>query len=143
MSALDRSIEICVPAERVWRTVGDFDRDHLWRRVEEMVSQPPGPAKEGTRTHEVLRFLGSTYVTDAEVTEVVPGEFLAFEGSGGDTTVRGSRRVVDLGDRTRYESRLDVEVSGSMRPLAPVLRLLLGRRVKGELRQLRTLLETP
>jgi uncharacterized protein YndB with AHSA1/START domain len=142
MSALDRSIEIRVPTERVWRVVGDFDRDREWRGVDEMVSQPPGPAKEGTRTHEVLRFLGSTYVTDAEVVEVVPGELLVFEGSGDGTTVRGSRRVVDLGDRTRYESRLAVEVTGSMRAFAPLLRVLLGRRVRRELRRLRALLET-
>jgi hypothetical protein len=35
----------------------------------------PGPARAGATTHEVLRFVGSTYVT---VTSVGPGRRLAY-----------------------------------------------------------------
>jgi hypothetical protein len=43
-----------------------FARDKRSRSVERIISDPSRPARAGTRTHEVLRFMGSTYVTDVE-----------------------------------------------------------------------------
>jgi len=37
----------------------------------------PCPARAAAATHEVLRFVGSSYVTDATVTSVGPGRRLA------------------------------------------------------------------
>ena len=86
MSTFEHRTKISRDPEEVWGVVGDFDNDARWRRVDVMTSDPEGPARVGTNTHEVLRFLGSTYVT---VTTVGPGRHLAYEGAGEGTTVRG------------------------------------------------------
>ncbi|HKH76305.1 MAG TPA: hypothetical protein VKA51_05035 [Rubrobacteraceae bacterium] len=60
MSQLERSIGIERNLEEVWGVVGNFDADARWRFVEVMRSDPPGPARVGAATREVLRFMGST-----------------------------------------------------------------------------------
>jgi uncharacterized protein YndB with AHSA1/START domain len=141
MGVLEHSIEVARDPEEVWSLVGDFDNDDRWRSVEEMRSVPPGPARVGTKTHEVLRFLGSTYVTDATVTTVEPGRSLAYEGGGEGTTVRGYRRVESVAGGARFVEGLEVDLAGPMRLLEPVISRLYGRRMGSETRALKRLLE--
>jgi uncharacterized protein YndB with AHSA1/START domain len=141
MSTLEHSVDLAREPEEVWGVVGDFDKDDRWRGVQEMRSDPAGPARAGTRTHEVLRFLGSTYVTDATVTHVEQGRRLAYEGAGEGTTVRGYRRVEEISDGTRFVEGIEIELSGPMRILEPLLARLYGRRMKSEIHTLKTLLE--
>ena len=141
MRKLEHGIGVARAPEEVWGVVGDFDNDGRWRSVDEMISDPPGPARAGTRTHEVLRFLGSTYVTDATVTGVEPGRHLAYEGGGGGATVRGYRRVEEAPDGARFVEGLQIELSGSMRLLEPLLSRLYARRMRSEVRTLKDLLE--
>ena len=141
MSALEHSVDLAREPEEVWEVVGDFDKDDQWRRVEHMRSDPAGPAIAGTRTREVLRFLGSTYVTDATVVHVEPGRRLLYEGAGEGTTVRGYRRVEDTSGGTRFVESIQIELSGPLRLLEPLLAPLYGRRMKSEVRTLKALLE--
>jgi hypothetical protein len=94
--------EVAIPA---------FAKDERWRSVERMISDPSGPARAGTRTHEVLRFTGSTYVTGVEP-----------EGS-------------------RFVEGLEIQLSGPMWLLEPLLARLYARRTRSELHALKTLLE--
>jgi hypothetical protein len=141
MSALEHSVDLAREPEEVWEVVGDFEKDDQWRRVEHMRSDPRGPAMTGTRTREVLRFLGSTYVTDATVVHVEPGRSLLYEGAGDGTTVRGYRRVEDTSGGTRFVEGLEIELSGLMRLFEPLLARLYGRRMKSEIHTLKALLE--
>ncbi len=141
MSTLEHNVGIARNPEEVWDIVGDFDKDDRWRRVQEMRSDPAGPARTGTRTREVLRFLGSTYVTDATVTHVEPGRRLAYEGAGDGTTVRGYRRVEGTSGGTRFVEGVEIELSGPMRFLEPLFARLYGRRIKSEVHTLKALLE--
>jgi hypothetical protein len=100
--------EVAIPA---------FAKDERWRSVERMISDPSGPARAGTRMHEVLRFIGSTYVTDVE-----PGRRLAYEGGGEGATVRG------------------IQLSGPMWLLELLLARLYARRMRSELHAPKTLL---
>jgi uncharacterized protein YndB with AHSA1/START domain len=141
MSTLEHDVSIARDPEDVWSIVGDFDKDDRWRRVQQMRSDPAGPASPGTRTREVLRFLGSTYVTDATVTHVEPGSRLLYEGAGEGTTVRGYRRVEEMSGGTRFVEGIEIKLSGPMRLLEPLLARLYGRRMKSEIHALKALLE--
>lgn len=141
MSVMEHGIEVARDPGEVWEVVGDFGNDGRWRNVEEMISDPPGPARAGTVTHEVLRFLGSTYVTDATVKKVVLGRSLAYEGSGDGTTVRGYRRVEETPGGARFVEGLEVQLSGPMRLLEPLMARLYARRMRSEVQALKTLLE--
>jgi hypothetical protein len=101
--------EVAIPA---------FAKDERWRSVERVISDPSGPARAGTRTHEVLRFMGSTYVTDVE-----PGRRLAYEGGAEGVTVRG------------------IQLSGPMWLLELLLARRYARRMPSELHAPKTLLE--
>jgi uncharacterized protein YndB with AHSA1/START domain len=141
MGILEHSVYLARQPEAVWEVVGNFDNDERWRNVQVMRSEPAGPARAGTRTHEVLRFMGSTYVTDATVTHVEPDRFLLYEGAGDGTSVRGYRRVEDTSGGTRFVEGIEIELSGPMRVLEPLLARLYGRRIKSEVQTLKSLLE--
>ena len=141
MGAIESGIEVARDPAEVWGVVGDFGNDRRWRGVDEMRSDPPGPARAGTATHEVLRFLGSTYVTDATVTDAVPGRHLAYEGEGDGTTVRGYRRVEQAPGGARFVEGLEIGLSGPMRLLEPLLARLYARRMRSEVLALKALLE--
>lgn len=141
MSNLEHSVSVARAPEDVWSVVGDFGEDERWRGVERMSSDPAGPARPGTRTREVLRFMGSTYVTDATVTDVEPGRRLAYEGGGEGTTVRGYRRVEEAPGGARFVEGLEIELSGTMRLLEPLLARLYAYRMRSEVRALKALLE--
>jgi hypothetical protein len=81
-----------------------------------MTSDPGGPAWVSTNTHEVLRSLLSTYVTDATVTTVGPGRHLAHEGAGDGTTVCGYRRVEEAPGGAEFVDRPRGEVVGPDAP---------------------------
>jgi hypothetical protein len=80
----------------------------------------------------VLRFLGSTYVTDATITDVEPGRSLAYEAGGEGTTVRGYWRVEETPGGSRLVEGLEIELSGPMRLLEPLLARLYARRMRSE-----------
>ena len=122
--------------------MGNFDADARWRFVEEMRSDPPVPARVGVATHEVLRFMGSTYVTDAAVTSDGPGHRLAFAGGEG-STVRGYRRVEEAPGGARFVRGLEIRLSGPVRLLEPLLARLYARRMWLEVRAPKALLERP
>lgn len=140
MGVMESGIEVARDPAEVWGVVGDFGNDRRWRGVDEMRSDPPGPARAGTSTHEVLRFLGSTYVTDATVTEAAPGR-LAYEGGGDGTTVRGYRRVEQAPGGARFVEGLEIGLSGPMRLLEPLLARLYARRMRSEVLALKAMLE--
>jgi hypothetical protein len=141
MSTFEHRTKISRDPEEVWDVVGDFDNDERWRRVDVMTSNPEGPVQVGSNTHEVLRFLGSTYVTDATVTTVGPGRHLAYEGVGEGTTVRGYRRVEEAPGGAEFVEGLKVKMSGPMRLLEPLFTRLYEPRISAELHSLKQLLE--
>ena len=141
---LERTITIDRPAQEVFAVLADYSRDTAWRAgVREMTADPPGPAQVGTRTHEVLRFLGSTYVTDAAVTAYEPGAALAFHGRGSGGEVSGLRAVEPAGERTRVRWRIEVRMPALKRLGIPIMAPLMARRLDGDLRRLRGMLESP
>ena len=80
---IDISESVVLPhhADVVWGYVEDYSNDVAWRRgLAEMTPSPLGPPAIGTSVHEVLRFFGTSVVTDSVVTSVGPGLEYRFEG---------------------------------------------------------------
>ena len=141
MSNLEQSVDVARAPEEIWSVVGDFDKDDRRRRVERMRSDPSGSARAGTSTHEVLRFLGSTYVTYTTVTDMEPARRLAYERGDEGTTVRGYRRVEEAPGGARFVEGLEIKLSGPMRLLEPLLARPYARRMCPEVHALKILLE--
>lgn len=138
---LRESIDIHADPDLVWRHLADFANDPTWRSaVSVMAPEPPGPAHEGQRVHEVLTFRGSTYVTDTCVTDVQPRR-VAFEGSGDETEVRGERTMTERDGTVEVTLSLTIRLRGVKRPLELVMGPMYHRLVREDLGRLRQLLE--
>jgi len=135
---IDRS-----PAE-VWEAIADYGFDREWRNgLRDMTPDPPGPPAVGTKVHEVVRTSGRDYVADTLVTELDPGVSYRFMGSGTIGGLSGGRSVRPdaAGGGAVFTYTIELEPTGAMRLLAPLLRPLVRSGLKKDLARLRTILE--
>ena len=135
---IDRS-----PAE-VWEAIADYGFDREWRNgLRDMTPDPPGPPAVGTKVHEVVRTSGRDYVADTVVTELDPGVSYRFMGSGTIGGLSGGRSVRPdaAGGGAVFTYTIELEPTGAMRLLAPLLRPLVRSGLTKDLARLRTILE--
>ncbi len=134
MEPITESIVVEAPAAAVWAVVADYGRDVEWRTgVLEMRPEPAGELRAGTTTQEVIRLGGRTYRNAGLVTRVLPGTRLEWRTTEG-AQASGSRTVEPRGSgRCEVTLELRVVPSGVERVLAPVLRRMLGRNLRGDL----------
>ena len=136
------TVEIDRPAREVWAVLADYGRDPQWRAgVLSMSAEPPGDAAPGTTTAEVMRFAGRTLRNRGEVVRVGPGTELAWRTTSG-VDAEGTRVVEPAGPGSCLV-RLSTQVRprGFERVLAPLARLVLQRRIEGDGRRLRSLVQ--
>jgi hypothetical protein len=125
----------------VFALSGDYANDPLWRRgVAEMVYETEGAPRAGSRTRETMRSLVGTTVTVAEVVTFGPSR-TAFRSLSGPVPCEGSRAWVAEGGGTRFTYSLTLRPEGAWRWLEPLLRWMLGRQVRDDVRRLRVRLE--
>jgi hypothetical protein len=138
-------VEINRPASEVWAYVADYGNDRSWRAgVRRMRPSVPGPAQPGITTHEALRMLGATFITDATVHRVEGGRLLEWSSHDRQKRLQGRRSVEPIGDAAaRFTEVMEVRLLGLLRPLTPVVAWLLQRRAPDDLRRLKQILETP
>jgi hypothetical protein len=126
---------IAAAPDAVWRVLGDFGRDAEWREGVAMRSEPPGLARDGTRTFERLRMLGQTHEKIARIDRVRPGRSLRFRVEDG--SVEGTRAVLAEGPGSRVVVTLRADVPRWLGLFAPLLSWLFRRRVERDLGRLR------
>jgi hypothetical protein len=131
---ITESLVVDAPAAAVWAVVADYTRDAEWRTgVLEMRPEPAGEVRSGTTTHEVIRLGGRTYRNRGLVTRALPGARLEWRTTAG-AQASGSRTVEARGDdRCEVTLELCVVPHGLERLLAPVLRRMLVRNLRGDL----------
>lgn len=136
--ALRVQAELDESADRVWTVLGDYRLDPRWRAgVSTMDPKPPGPAEVGQSFDEFLRFGGKSYRNGGRVETVGPGRGMTWRTTSG-VEANGVRVVDELpGGRCRVRLEMTVRPHGTDRLLAPVLRVLLRRRLAADLGRLR------
>ncbi len=141
MIAVVESIDIAADPVTVWTAITDYRRDVTWRSgVVSMEPSVPGPLAPGITTSEEMRFLGRTMRNDAIVVDVEPGHSFHWRTTSG-VDANGSRTVVSDGGITTTTLALAVRPSGMDRLTAPLLRRLLSRSLRRDLRRLRDQIE--
>jgi hypothetical protein len=135
-------IHLPIPPGAAFALVSDYARDPQWRGgVRTMWPSTAGPARAGTTTEEVVRFLGRTYRNPGRVT-AVDGHRLSWEAQGDNVRASGERRVDARADGdSRFTYVLDLEVFGMPRPVASLLGRLYRMQVRKDLRRLRRLVQ--
>jgi len=127
------------PAATVWALVSDYDVDPRWRKgVSAMNPQPPGPARTGTTTLEVLRFGGRTYRIPGEVTDLRAGHSFAWNAS----KARGTRSVEPLDESSCVvELTMHIRLTGAERMFGRLLARMMRHNLAGDLGRLAELAE--
>jgi uncharacterized protein YndB with AHSA1/START domain len=74
---LQAQIDIDAPVAKVWALVSDLSRMPQWSPQCRMM-RPLGPVRQGTRTINFNRRNRTFWPTTSTVTEVIPGEKIAF-----------------------------------------------------------------
>ena len=108
-----------------------------------MTPDPLGGPEVGTKVHEVVRNSGRDYVADTIVTSLDPGASYRFEGSGTIGGLRGGRSVVASADGAGsvFTYEIELEPTGGMRLLRPVLGRVVRSGLRKDLQTLRRRLE--
>jgi uncharacterized protein YndB with AHSA1/START domain len=142
MLKLTAELEIDRPTAEVWAVLGDYRRDPDWRAgVTDMSPSPAAPAEPGQTTVEQMRFGGRSYRNGGLIETVDPGRRLTWRTTSG-VDAEGSRTVDEPAPgRCRIRLETTVRPHGADRLFSPVLGPLLRRRMEGDLRRLRTLVE--
>ena len=143
---VEESVQIARPPAEVWDAIADYAFDLKWRNgLREMTPDPPGGPATGTNVHEVVRSSGRDYVADTVVTEVQPGASYRFAGAGTIGGLEGGRsvRADEGGAGAVFTYAIELQPTGGMRLLAPVLGRLVRSGLKKDLHTLKTLLEDP
>ena len=93
--------------------------------------------------HEVVRSMGRSFVADTEVTEFEPGASYSFAGAGTIGGLRGGRDVeADSMGGATFTYRIELDPTGAMRALGPVLAPTVRSGLKKDLKRLKELLES-
>lgn len=139
---IEESVEIDQPPAAVWDAIADYSFDLQWRNgLLEMTPDPAGPPAVGTKVHEVVKTSGREYVADTVVTELDPGASYRFAGSGTIGGLRGGRRVRPEGQGAVFTYAIELEPTGAMRLLRPILGPMVRSGLKKDLGRLKQLLE--
>ena len=141
---VEESVAIARPPAEVWSAIADYGFDREWRKgLLDMTPDPPGPPALGTKVHEVVRSSGRDYVADTTVTELDPGASYRFAGTGTIGGLEGGRavRTDDGGTGAVFTYTIELQPTGGMRMLGPLLGPIVRSGLKKDLQKLKATLE--
>lgn len=136
------SILIDRSQEDVFAFACDYRNDPQWRSgVADMRLEPGIGITAGHHTHEIMKVLGRTRTTEAEITSHQPPHKTAFRTVGGDLTANGHRLVEVEGRQTRFTYQAHADLDRLYRPFTTPIQWLLTRRAHRDANHLKALLE--
>ncbi len=136
------SVQVARASGEVWDAIADYSYDLQWRKgLRDMTPDPPGPPAVGTKVHEVVRNSGRDYVADTVVSELEPGVSYRFSGAGTIGGLSGGRSVRPHGTGSVFTYEIELEPTGGMRLLRPVLGSMVRSGLRKDLQTLKALLE--
>ena len=143
MICQESRLPIARPASEVFAFVADMTNAPRWQTgLREVRRLTPGPLGVGTEHEFVRRFAGREVATRNRFVAFEPGRFVAFEFPQGSITGLGSYRVEPEGNGgSLLTSRVELNLTGAMRLVQPVLARVLRRDVRRDDEALRALLE--
>nr|AUN37582.1 hypothetical protein [uncultured bacterium] len=141
MSVMENSIVIQRPVAEVFAYINDYNNDPHWRGGVRTMTQSTPVTQVGTETHELLHFMGSDYLTDAQITEFVPNSKSAFESTKATFPVSGWRLVEAVNGGTRLTMHTEIEIGGLMTLASPLLVTAFSRQMRADLIMLKRILE--
>ena len=140
MPSASNEIIINRPREDVFAFLADPENDPQWRSGVLDLERVSGSGI-GARYAQGVKGPGGRRISaDIEITELIPGETIAFHTLSGPVRPRGRYQLtaVDGGTRVRFE--LEANVKGLRRLIAPMVQKTMNKEV-GQLDRLKRVIE--
>ena len=140
MPSASSEIVIERPHDDVFAFLADPENDPQWRRGVLDLERVSGSGI-GARYAQGVKGPGGRRISaDIEITELIPGETIAFHTLSGPVRPRGRYQLtaVDGGTRVRFE--LEANVKGLRRLIAPMVQKTMNKEV-GQLDRLKRVIE--
>jgi carbon monoxide dehydrogenase subunit G len=137
---VERTVSIHRPVGRVFALVADFTQEPRFNpAIASLVKTSDGPIGVGTTWEETLRIVGGGH--GRTVTEFDTDRQVSYRNDGRPFPVTISYTFEPAGSGTRLTARAAIRLPGSLAPLAPLVRGLLGPAVALILRNIKKVLE--
>ena len=138
--AVDNSIGIAAPAERVFSYVTDVRREREWNpQLREVEKLTPGPIGAGTRYR--VRFGRGAGVAAIENTGFDRPRSWSAVSTSRRLDVRFQGKVTEVPGGCQLAVRTELFPHGVLRALSPFLRLLMRRSWEQDLRAIKAIIE--
>jgi uncharacterized protein YndB with AHSA1/START domain len=138
----ENSVTINRPLHEVFAFVADKENDPRWRPGVAEIKRESGDGTVGTKYRQLIHGPGGRSIpADIEITGYEPGKRLAFRATAGPVRPEGSFDFVEEGGATRVTFRLDAELAGMKKLMAPMV----GKSMRNEVQsldRLKQILET-
>jgi carbon monoxide dehydrogenase subunit G len=131
---IEESVEIAKPVEGVYAIIRDLERAPEWQDSLESVDVQAGT--------EVRNFGGRRQEATFVIQEDDPPRRLAITSEGGAASVRASFDLQQLGDGTRLDFTLDIELHGIARFAGGMVKGAAQRGAHDDLQRLKELAES-
>jgi uncharacterized membrane protein len=141
MPSAENTVTINRPLHEVFAFVADKENDPRWRPGVAEIERISGEGA-GARYRQVMKGPGGRPIpADFEITAYEPGKRLAFHATAGPVRPEGSFDFVEDGGVTRVTFRLDAELKGMKKLMAPMVAKSMRSEVQS-LASLKQLLES-
>jgi uncharacterized membrane protein len=140
MPTASNEIVIDRACDDVFAFLADPENDPRWRSGVLDIKRVSGDGLGARYAQGVKGPAGRRIVADIEITELSPGETIAFQTVAGPVRPRGRYVLAAAGDRTRVRFELEADVHGFKRLMAPMVQKTMNREV-GQLARLKDVLE--
>ena len=141
MPSAERTVTINRPLHEVFAFVADKENDPRWRPGVAEIERVSGEGA-GAKYRQVMKGPGGRPIpADFEITNYEPGKRLAFRATAGPVRPEGGFDFVEEGGATRVTFKLDAELKGMKKLMAPMV----GKSMRNEvesLDRLKQILET-
>jgi uncharacterized protein YndB with AHSA1/START domain len=136
------SVTINRPVDEVFAYVTDTANDPAWHTdILEARKTSDGPIDTGTRWHQRIKpFMGVSEAT-AEVVAFEPYRMEVLRGVAGPMRPTLTYLFEPSDGGTRFTRRVQIDVSGMMRLMQPIMRMMMTKRNAGFVANLKQVLE--
>jgi len=141
MPKANSEIVINRPRDEVFAFLGDPENDPQWRSGVLDLKRVSGSGIGARYTQGVKGPGGRRISADIEITELTPGEAIAFQTVTGPVRPRGRYLLVAADGGTRVRFELEADVKGLKRLIAPMVQKTMNNEVR-QLDSLKHVLET-
>ena len=142
MIRIETSVVINRPIDDVFEFVSDVENNPLWQAsVVEGKQTSPGSLGVGTTIMTTSRYFGLRLTTDWEVVEYEPHKKYVARSGSGRGQAKGAWSFEPVAEGTRIALEAEMGLSGLLRIIEPILKIIGQRETEDEFDTLKELLE--